>query len=77
MPVRGGLILMAEGSTGTGASAGVPVWSEGSTARTPATKSAIIGDEALVRMIAADARREESGFKVVEVARADEALTIF
>ena len=37
----------------------------------------LIGDKALVRMIAADARREEGSFKVLEVARADEALTVF
>jgi CheY-like chemotaxis protein len=33
-------------------------------------------DEALVRMMAADALREEGGFKVVEVVNGDEALTI-
>ena len=36
----------------------------------------LVEDEALVRMMAADVLREEGGFKVVEAADADEALTV-
>ena len=36
----------------------------------------LVEDEALVRMMAADVLREEGGFKVVEAANADEALTV-
>ena len=35
-----------------------------------------VEDEALVRMFAADVLREEGGFKVVEAANVDEALTV-
>ena len=36
----------------------------------------LVEDEALVRMMAADVLREEGGFKVVEAANVDEALTV-
>ncbi len=36
----------------------------------------LVEDEALVRMVVADVLREEGGFKVVEAANADEALTV-
>lgn len=36
----------------------------------------LVEDETLVRMIAAEVLREESGFKVIEAANADEALTV-
>ena len=36
----------------------------------------LVEDEALVRMMAADVLRDEGGFKVVEAANVDEALTV-
>jgi CheY-like chemotaxis protein len=44
--------------------------------KTPPTVVLVVEDEALIRMFAAEVLEEEGGFKVLEAANADEALTI-